>query len=493
MRYLGLIVSFFLVAFGQPYFNKGLAVVGALLGFGIFFHALLQFKRRFLVASLWFTAVQLIDLIWFCTPKYHGPMIILVWVLISLWLGVQFGAIKWCLPNQGKPQVKHALAAASFCTLTEFARYFVFCGFAFNPAGLPWTASLYSLQCVSFFGILGFTFWTIFLGVIFAAGKRHLFLASAALPFLLGALLYYPRKRGAEREKESLKALLVQTGLKQEQKMPMPGFYSSFIPPIEQWQHLLSLIPKDQEFDLVVLPEAAFPYGAHQVIFPNQETNGDYARELRRFLGADLLVGLDDSDEKGNHNAAFFFTEKERERYEKRVLVPLGEYLPFAGLRKLAAKYGLTQFFTEGREAKVFYGRVPLSPTICYEECYPHLVRQGRRKGAELFVNITNDGFYPDSILPKVHFAHGLVRSVENGVPVLRSCNTGVTAAVDSLGRVQGKIEGEWEKRGLVTQVPMFTYQTLYSRFGDYPLLFFSLIILLFLQLNSKRDKLDHC
>lgn len=488
MRYLALAISFVLVALGQPYFSQTLSVVGAIFGFGLFFRALLQFKRRYLVAFLWFAAVQLVDLIWFCTPKYHGPMIFLAWVGITCWMGAQFGVVYTCLPKEGKPQLKHALCAAALCTLIEFSRYYFFCGFAFNPAGLPWTASLYSLQCVSLFGILGFSFFTIFLGMLFAADFRKSFAACASLPFLIGALLYYPRSAAMAKQGESLQALLVQTGLRQEQKVPMPGMTEAFMAPLQQWTQMLSLIPRDKKFDLIVLPEAVFPFGANQKIFPNQETNGIFAREFRDALGSDLLMGLDDTDEVGNHNAAFFYGAEETRRYEKRVLVPLGEYLPLSFLSKLAAGYGLTQFFTPGKEAKVFAGKVPLSPTICYEECYPHLVRQGRKKGAKLFVNITNDGYYPDSILPEVHFRHGLVRGVENGVPILRACNTGVTASVDSLGRVVGKVEGEWTRQGLMTSVPAYTYQTIYSRFGDYPLLIFSFFILT-LRLKTRIKK----
>ena len=347
MRYLALLLSLVLVAFGQPYFSTALSIVGAVLGFGVFFRTLLLFKRRYLTAVIWFAAVQLIDLIWFCTPKYHGPMIFLVWFLVSCWMGLQFGVVYTCLPKEGRPKFKHALCAASLCTLIEFSRYYFFCGFAFNPAGLPWTASLYSLQCVSLFGILGFTFWTIFIGVVFAADMRKTFAACAALPFIVGALLYYPRNAAMEKHGESLQALLVQTGLKQEEKAPMPGDFASFIPPIKQWEHLLSLIPRGKDFDLVVFPEAVLPFGANQPIFPNHETNGDFARELRSFLASDLLMGLIDADEAGNHNAAFFYSEKETERYEKRVLVPLAEYLPLSILRKIAGEFTNDKLFVD--------------------------------------------------------------------------------------------------------------------------------------------------
>jgi apolipoprotein N-acyltransferase len=94
-------------------------------------------------------------------------------------------------------------------------------------------------------------------------------------------------------------------------------------------------------------------------------------------------------------------------------------------------------------------------------------MRKSRLKGAEMFVNLTNDGWYPDSRLGKQHFDHARVRTVENGVPLVRACNSGFTAAIDCLGRVVTHLSEERRPGLLVAHVPTYHFTTLYSCVGD--------------------------
>ncbi|MCB1136292.1 MAG: apolipoprotein N-acyltransferase, partial [Chlamydiia bacterium] len=89
-----------------------------------------------------------------------------------------------------------------------------------------------------------------------------------------------------------------------------------------------------------------------------------------------------------------------------------------------------------------------------------------------LLVNVTSDVWFPHSRLPIQHLEHGRLRTVENGVPLVRACNTGVTAAVDALGRTIeafGDADGpyEWKSGALYVQVPLFRYDTLYRWIGQ--------------------------
>ena len=110
-------------------------------------------------------------------------------------------------------------------------------------------------------------------------------------------------------------------------------------------------------------------------------------------------------------------------------------------------------------------------------------MRENRVKGAELLVNLTNDGWYPNSLLPKQHFDHARLRTVENGIPLVRACNTGVTCAVDSLGRIVGVLgENEVENQELadsiLVELPLYHYSTFYSRYGDFLIISFSFLLL---------------
>lgn len=117
---------------------------------------------------------------------------------------------------------------------------------------------------------------------------------------------------------------------------------------------------------------------------------------------------------------------------------------------------------------------IPFAVTICYEETFGHLVREYKRLGAQLLINISNDGWYPKSRLPKVHFLHGVTRNLECGLPCIRACHTGVTAVVDSLGRVVAKLPEDSMIRKvlpgvLIAEISLFEYCTPYVIYGDWP------------------------
>ena len=97
-------------------------------------------------------------------------------------------------------------------------------------------------------------------------------------------------------------------------------------------------------------------------------------------------------------------------------------------------------------------------------------MRNSRKEGAELFVNITNDVWFPGTRLPWLHLDHGRIRAAENGVYLLRSCNTGVTAVVESTFPVSDTIGGV-----LSTAIQTRSYPTLYTLWGDLPILILSL------------------
>ncbi|NRA91006.1 MAG: apolipoprotein N-acyltransferase, partial [Simkaniaceae bacterium] len=214
-----------------------------------------------------------------------------------------------------------------------------------------------------------------------------------------------------------------------------------------------------------------------------------WAQAIADYYESELVLGLDSKDDRAHYNAAFHFSpfgKKVISRYEKRVLLPLAEYLPFSFLKPLVARYGITGFFNHGKDPKVVGEKHPMSLSVCYEECFPHIIREGRIKGAKLFVNVTNDGWYPYSKLPEQHFIHGRIRAIENGAPLLRACNTGVTAGVDRFGRTVAKFvdhEGRFElkKGALFVHMDLSSHQTLYTFWGDGCIVLVSSLFLAFL------------
>lgn len=467
-------------------------------------------KKAFFLAFFWFFSVSLIQLNWLSQTAYHGIYILLVYVGLSLFCALQFALLSLVL---NRLTLWNSLAAAAFWTLLEWSRYFVFCGFAFAPFGIPFSSNAVTRQIASLMGILGLSFLVVLTSAFSAVAyktkrKKEIFSFIGVLlfPYLVGGALFLKRSNAMKASNQTFSALLIQTGLKPEEKMPLAAG-EPFVSPYWQWLRVLHAIEENHEkVDLMVLPESTFPYGAKLALFPpalitpflpvfetkdSLLTNLDIAKSLAKRYSCDLILGLDDFDEKGSYNAAFYVSEDSKvERYEKQKLVPLAEYLPLSILDSIVARYGIHSFFSHGREATIFHGRKRYGPSICFEECFSALIRRFKNNGAEILVNLTNDAYFPCTKLPAQHYELGRLRSVELGLPLLRSCNNGVTAGVDSLGRKIASIDEEWELKALLVKLPLFSYTTLYSIFGHLPLILFSFgILLLFFLVKKSRER----
>ncbi len=196
--------------------------------------------------------------------------------------------------------------------------------------------------------------------------------------------------------------------------------------------------------DLVVWPESPAPF---------VEQNARFQQALKQITSqtqAPLVVGnigADFSAEEGvwhEYNSALVVGADGARvgRYDKIHLVPFGEYIPFQNLLFFAHKLtGRVSSFTRGDERKVFrlnghrYGVF-----ICYESVFADEVRQFAQLGAEVLVNISDDGWYGDTSAPWQHLNMARMRAIENRRWILRDTNNGVTAVIDPYGRVRQSI-----------------------------------------------------
>lgn len=523
------ILSFLLVAFGQPVWGWWTGLIAAFCGYALLFRVLLSLPQksdRFWVAAGWFAAVQMVQLSWMISHPFH--YIYAALFLFTGLMGVQFGLLALFIQPSLFSRITNLLAVAGFWVVMEWSRLFFLSGFSLNPAGLALTSILYPLQMVSLGGVFFLSFWVILTNLfavkVWLSGWKNAYIAlwigCALFPYAFGMahVSHYEKKMAADNG--TLSALLIQPAFPIEENMKFTSAEEARQMVIDEWKQIFHIASQGSEgpVDLVVLPEYVVPYGTFYPVFPLESahsiiedsfgenskaslppleepyaakittnngpkwlvSNAFFGQFLANFFQADTLIGLEDieeleSGERAAYSAAFHFSPNNggMDRYEKRVLVPLGEYIPMELIRSLAAKYGVTGSFQPGTSAKVFAGaKVPFAPSICYEETHGDLMCESRRLGAELLVNITNDGWFPSSRLPQQHFDLGRLRAVENGVPIVRACNTGVTGAVDSLGRIVGVlgkdlIDCQCRSEALRLELPTFHYQTLYSKTGD--------------------------
>jgi apolipoprotein N-acyltransferase len=532
-------VSLLCVALGQPVFLPWLGPIASTIGFAVHWKSLdgLPLKEVGIVSFAWFFLVQLIQISWMANLEFQGIYILVVYFLLSAGLALQFSYISKIVRKSSSIDWKVMVFIAALWTLFEWGRLYVLCGFAFNFLGISLSCYLPSLQLASIFGIFGLSFWV----VITNLASLNFFrtpsirqgvycLAIISIPYVYGLLTFeYFIQKDTYRKKEVYSTLLLQTALSPSQKYSLKGREGEFISPLMQWEKILYSISshKEKALDLIVLPEAAVPFGLDIYLYKSSDiqllfekcfgelpkdcfpdlkmpfsigsrvSNAYILQALANYFNSSVLSGLDYQSEIGEFfNSAFYFKPGSEypKRYDKRVLLPLAEYMPFTFLTALSRYYGIQDFFVKGRKAEVFSESLLLSPSICYEELFPSLIREGRKAGAHLFVNLSNDGYYPSSKLPEQHFTHGLIRSVENGVPLIRSCNTGVTAAVDSFGRVLDKMQDEKGgveniSGGLFVQVPREHHLTGFVIWGDFPLILFSFAFVLLSWKSIRRNQ----
>jgi apolipoprotein N-acyltransferase len=510
-----LILSFFLTAFGQPAWIPGLGILSAAFGFALFWKGMLAFPKprdRFLLALIWFAAVQGVQLSWLATFDYMGPFILVLYFVLIGGMGIQFGMISLLIRET--ISWPRALAISGSWVIFEWMRLYFLCGFTWNPTGLALTDSPYSLQFASVWGIFGLSFWVILVNI--AALKAWLahstrlaavWVSLAFFPYLFGVVNQY-WVESSYPTTGALDVALIHTNLSPEEKEYLEEAAAAYIPPLVQWEQIVSAL-QDRKVDLIVMPEVVLPLGAHTPCYRlesiNRHLDEDAFPPLKRpfaifdrgywkvnnvFLlqalanqsNAHVIAGLDDRDVSGKYNAAFHFNPKniQYERYEKQILVPVGEYVPLKYWERISRfigdQFGIYSSFDPGLDGKVFRAQVPIGVSICLEETFTGVIRNLRLKGAQVLVNLTNDAWFPNSKLPQQHFDHGRVRAAENGVPILRACNSGITGAIDCFGRTIATLPVTQKRASaLHFSFPVRSYPTLYTWWGDSAILGISL------------------
>ncbi len=515
--YALLLLSLVCVSLGQPVWSSSLSILASLGGFALFWHASLRFpskQRRFWVAFSWFTAVQVVQLSWLSSTEYMGPLILVVFALLCSAIGLQFAVLT--LFVQRPLGVGRMLAIAGGFVWMEWSRLFLLTGFPWNPIGLSLSGEA-SIQFASLFGVYGLSFWVILTNLA-ALRSLKLCIALAVLPYAFSAVhqLYWEH---ATKPPRSFAVALVQTSLRIEEKDYIPSQQAAFLSPVVQWERILASLAAISSIDAIVLPEAALPWGQARCFYPLEQvkrawgsafgaasisdfpplqmpfakqdpkgqwvvSNSFWAGALATHFNASVIIGLDASEGEAKYNAAFHFLPRALQaiRYEKRSLVPIGEYIPLSGLpgvaSLLAKHFGIEASFTPGHTPKIFQAGLPMGVSICSEETYGALLRESRLAGAELFVNLTNDAWFPLTRLPAIHFQHARLRAAENGAPLIRACNTGMTGAIDRFGK-EIQVLRSAARGVLKLTLAVQSHPTVYTLFGDALILFMSGIFIL--------------
>ncbi len=531
------LISFVIVAFGQPAWLPYFGLVAAVIGYALFWRVLLDIpskKVRFWLATAWFTGIQLIQLSWFISHPYL--YIYALWIVLSFLFSLPFGAIGLFIQRDKVTKPSTLFLVPAVWVLFEWSKLFILSGFSWNPVGIALAGNLYSLQMASVAGVFGLSYWVFFTNMLALRAsvneRATPWIIAAVAPFVLGAFHFYYYDSQMEKSKENdISVVLVQTSFPVEEAMQFESQDHLVTFVINEWRQILNITEhqKGKKIDLIALPEFVVPFGTYTFLFPFEQAkeailsifgpdsiksfppmelpfavfrdnkwwvnNAFWAQTLSNFFEAGLVIGLEDvedlpSGKREYYSSALYFEPHQDpflpQRYAKRVLVPMGEYIPFSFVKHLAERYGICSSFTCGEEAVAWtVGTHKFGVSICYEETFGHLMRENKTKGAEFLVNLTSDAWYPNSRLPEQHLEHARLRTVENGFPLVRACNTGVTSAIDALGRDIAILSyDESVSDSLFVKVPSFHYNTIYSYFGDWLIVGISILTILLASVN---------
>ena len=348
MKAVWIFFSFFIVAFGQPASIPYLGIVSSICGFALFWKGMADSRFRFWLPTLWFASVQGIQLFWMASTHYMGAMILLVYAGLIFAMGLQFGLLSYFFVSPQKFRFLDGLGIAGAWTLLEGSRLYLLTGFPFNPVGISLTDSV-AIQWASIGGVYWLSFWVIWVNVlcynaIVSRNKKCLlrFATAAIVPYLFGWIHPIAIEKWMAPAKE-LNVGLVQTALLPEQRSYTRLHPDQYVHPIIQWKKVWDFLSLDSKLDLIVLPEAAFPYGAsrrflsfarvkrawierfgEKAINEMAPLEAPYAsvelengksvwkvnhlfmaQSLANFLKTELILGLDDEDANGKYNAAF--------------------------------------------------------------------------------------------------------------------------------------------------------------------------------------------
>ncbi|HKA40303.1 MAG TPA: apolipoprotein N-acyltransferase [Burkholderiales bacterium] len=398
------------------------------------------------------------------------------------------------------------LALAIALTLTEWLRGHLFSGFPWNAYGYTLVTPLWLAQGASLVGLWGLTFLAV---AVYAspavladdrAVTRHPWLAPALSAIVIAALAVYGALRLAETPTsyvEGVRLRIMQPNLQQDDKFN----YARKQEVMSRYLALSERASAEHPTGLggvthLIWPESAFPF------FLTREA--DALAQIAALLpqGTVLITGAvrpPDAPPGARVTRAYnsiYLIDHDGSIlsvYDKVHLVPFGEYLPFQPLLERLGLMQLTKVIGgfiagEHRRDQHVPGAPDFLPLICYEIIFPsdavprreqpgwlydHVGRylywpfvagSGERPG--WLLNLTNDGWFGASAGPYQHFQQARVRAIEEGLPLVRAANTGISAVVDPLGRVVASlplgVEGVLDAR-----LPQPVAPTLYARAGD--------------------------
>jgi apolipoprotein N-acyltransferase len=421
-------------------------------------HAPLR-RQAFMDGWWWGFGYFTAGLYWICISLWVDP-VHFAWMtpfalfgvpaVLAVYTGLVTWAFKWCEPRV--PACGRIVLFAALWILSEYLRAHLFTGFPWNLIGYVWTVSDTTLQLASVTGIWGLSWITVLLATapaLFALGDKTARAVNIYSVFLLACVCAFGVWRLGTHPTQytDVKVRIVQANVAQSLKWDPDALLAGLKKHVR-----LTMSPGIDAAKLILWPETAVPY----YVTPDSPI----VHDLSTFLlpGALLLTGgmrADGASPPRAWNSVFEIDAQGHivAHYDKHHLVPFGEYIPFRRIvpslvAAVAAEMG---DFARGAgpETMAIGSYPPFSPLVCYEAVFPDEATDGMHRARWLF-SLTDDAWFGKSSGLFQDFEMARTRAVEQGLPLLRAANTGVSAVVDAYGRVLDHLPIESE--GIIDQ-----------------------------------------
>lgn len=425
------------------------------------------------------TVVYLGTCYWvFIVLHLHGGLNSLLSALLLVFFAIYMGVhqaifaalVAWAARSRAGFSRKALVMAPFFWVTVELFRTYI--------VGIPWdllgTVEVNNSalsRIATFTGVYGLSFEIVLVNAAFAAvflvrpvRRRLMFAAALATAAVLQSTQWLDLGVGLKADRY---ARLVQQNVPIRERWDYAD-YSALLRSLGEVSGAPSAAGAEQA-SLVVWPESSAPFFLNDAAFLSAISG--IARSTHDYVVAGSIGVRSVTGETAVYNSAALFTPEGQltTRYDKVHLVPFGEYVPLKELLSFAQS--LTHevgMFERGNDRHPLdAGKQKLGVFICYESIFPGEVRQFAERGAQVFVNISNDAWFGNSGAPEQHLNMARMRAIENGRWLLRDTNTGITVSVDPFGRVAAQAPVS-ERTVLLAPYALSDETTFYTRHGDW-------------------------
>lgn len=412
---------------------------------------------------------------------YLMPLVV---VGFSLLLGI-FPALACALTAlwQRNP-LQQVFLFSGIWSLTEWLRGHILTGFPWNLVGYAWDLPM--LQVCAWIGIYGLSFLTIFLATVWISKSRALISISVLAALTLWIVGSYRAEQGRFLGDTGINMRLVQPSIQQEQKWSAEHLNRNV-----NLHIALSGLEAEKPLKAIIWPEAAIPYffENHRGLF--DAVRGAIPEDALLITGAPRQEKAPDEKlPKHIWNSLFVLnsTGTILGIYDKAHLVPFGEYVPLRQFLPVEKLTPGTIDYSSGDNIKTLNieGIPPFSPLICYEAIFPGKVIDPTLKPKWL-LNLTNDAWYGHTHGPYQHLSIVRVRAIEEGLPLVRAANNGISAVIDAYGKILYQLDLDAIGFMDFALPKSFSYNTVYSFLREIPFSFMIIVALLVSYLSRKR------